>query len=163
MLCLFTHVVTIYGIDAVANEIDVVLKFFDLGTKIQNLFNKNKTKLLLFKSFSCNYLLSYLCWLYTSGFKCQRQNIFSLATPTREIVHQYVEYRNEDCQEYTDQYNMKQARPWMLANLKIICKFHVHPVHQNSVEMFWAKIYRGRRFLGSNPIVTTRPFSLPCK
>jgi hypothetical protein len=30
------HVVTIYGIDAVANEIDVVLKFFDLVMKIQD-------------------------------------------------------------------------------------------------------------------------------
>jgi hypothetical protein len=30
------HVVTIYGIDAIANEIDVVLKFFDLGMKIQD-------------------------------------------------------------------------------------------------------------------------------
>ena len=40
--------------------------------------------------------------------------------------------------------NMKQARPWMLANLKIICQFHAHPVHQNSVEIFWAEIYRGR-------------------
>jgi hypothetical protein len=30
------YVVTIYGIDAVANEIDVVLKFFDLGMKIQD-------------------------------------------------------------------------------------------------------------------------------
>jgi hypothetical protein len=29
------HVVTIYGIDAVANEINVILKFFDLGMKIQ--------------------------------------------------------------------------------------------------------------------------------
>ena len=35
---------------------------------------------------------------YTSGFKCQCPNIFSLAIarPTREIVHQYVVYRNED-------------------------------------------------------------------
>ena len=46
--------------------------------------------------FSWKYLLSYLCWLSTSGFKCQRPNIFSLARPTREIVHQYVIYRNED-------------------------------------------------------------------
>jgi hypothetical protein len=30
------HVVTIYGIDAVANEIDVVLKFVDLVMKIQD-------------------------------------------------------------------------------------------------------------------------------
>jgi hypothetical protein len=31
----------------------------------------------------------------------------------------------------------------MLANLKIICQFHAHSVHQNSVETFWAEIYRG--------------------
>jgi hypothetical protein len=30
------HVVTIYGIDAAANEIDVVLKFFDSGMKVQD-------------------------------------------------------------------------------------------------------------------------------
>ena len=30
------HVVTIYGIDAFANELDVVLKFFDSGMKIQD-------------------------------------------------------------------------------------------------------------------------------
>jgi hypothetical protein len=30
------HVVTIYGIDAVANEVDVVLKLFDLVMKIQD-------------------------------------------------------------------------------------------------------------------------------
>jgi hypothetical protein len=34
----------------------------------------------------------------------------------------------------------------MLANLKIICQFHAHSVHQNSVEIFWAEIYRGRPF-----------------
>ena len=35
---------------------------------------------------------------YTSGFKCQCPNIFRLAIarPTREIVYQYVVYRNED-------------------------------------------------------------------
>jgi hypothetical protein len=38
----------------------------------------------------------------------------------------------------------------MLVNLKIICQFHAHPVHQNSVNIFWAEIYRGRLFLGSN-------------
>ena len=38
----------------------------------------------------------------------------------------------------------------MLANLKIICQFHAHSVHQNSVEIdrgglyFRAEIYRGR-------------------
>ena len=35
---------------------------------------------------------------------------------------------------------------WMLANLKIIYQFHAHSVHQNSVEIFWAEIYRGRLF-----------------
>ena len=34
----------------------------------------------------------------------------------------------------------------MLACLKIICQFHAHSVHQNSVEIFWAEIYRGRLF-----------------
>ena len=34
----------------------------------------------------------------------------------------------------------------MLANLKIICQFHAHSVHQNSVEIFWAEIYRGRLY-----------------
>ena len=32
----------------------------------------------------------------------------------------------------------------MLPNLKIICQFHAHSVHQNSVDIFWAEIYRGR-------------------
>jgi hypothetical protein len=32
----------------------------------------------------------------------------------------------------------------MLANLKIICQFHAQSVHQNSVEIVWAEIYRGR-------------------
>jgi hypothetical protein len=41
---------------------------------------------------------------------------------------------------------LKQARPWMLVNLKIICQFHAHSVHQNSVEIYWAEIYRVRIF-----------------
>ena len=41
---------------------------------------------------------------------------------------------------------LKQERPWMLANLKIICQFHAHSVRQNSVEIFWAEIYRGRLY-----------------
>jgi hypothetical protein len=41
--CVCLHVVTIYGVDAVANEIDVVLKFFDSGMKIQD-FNYNTAK-----------------------------------------------------------------------------------------------------------------------
>ena len=35
----------------------------------------------------------------------------------------------------------------MLANLKIIGQFHAHSVHQNSVEIYWAEIYRGRLYL----------------
>jgi hypothetical protein len=31
----------------------------------------------------------------------------------------------------------------MLAQLKIICLYHAHSVHQNSVEIFWAEIYFG--------------------
>ena len=34
----------------------------------------------------------------------------------------------------------------MLANLKIICQFHAHSVHQNSVEIYWAEIYWGRLY-----------------
>jgi hypothetical protein len=45
---------------------------------------------------------------------------------------------------------MKQARPCMLANLKIICQFHAHPLHQNSVDILWAEIYRVRLLLGPN-------------
>ena len=38
----------------------------------------------------------------------------------------------------------------MLANLKIICQFHAHPFHQNSVDIFWAEIYRVRLLLVPN-------------
>ena len=41
----------------------------------------------------------------------------------------------------------------MLANLKIIFQFHAHPMHQNSVEIFWAEIYRGRLFLGDPSLI----------
>ena len=41
-------------------------------------------------------------------------------------------------------YNMKRARPWMLANLKIICQFHAHPVHQK----VWR--YIGPRYIGDD-------------
>jgi hypothetical protein len=40
--------------------------------------------------------------------------------------------------------NMKQAQPWMRANLKIICRFHAQPVHQHSVEML------GPRYVGDD-------------
>jgi hypothetical protein len=40
--------------------------------------------------------------------------------------------------------NMKPARPWMLAQLKIIWQFHAHPVHQ-----------KVSRFLGRDILGTT--------
>jgi hypothetical protein len=52
----------------------------------------------------------------------------------------------------------------MLANLKIICQFHAHPLHQNSVDIFWAEIYRGRLFLGPNLVheyqITAHPYGI---
>jgi hypothetical protein len=39
---------------------------------------------------------------------------------------------------------MKQARPWMLANLKIIWQFHAHPVHQKVSRLF------GPRYIGND-------------
>jgi hypothetical protein len=33
-------------------------------------------------------------------------------------------------------------------NLKIIYQFHAHSVDQNSVEIFWPELYRGRLLLG---------------
>ena len=45
MLFAYTvYVVTIYGIDAVANEIDVVLKFFDLGIERQDCIYQKQHK-----------------------------------------------------------------------------------------------------------------------
>ena len=41
-------------------------------------------------------------------------------------------------------YNMKRARPWMLANLKIIWQFHAHPVHQKVLRFF------GPRYIGDD-------------
>jgi hypothetical protein len=52
------------------------------------------------------------------------------------------------CGFFRKRINMKQARPWMLVNLKIICRFHAHPVHQNSVDTFGPR-YVGDDFLGS--------------
>jgi hypothetical protein len=98
--CVCLHMTSrFYEIDIgciVVNEIDVILKLLTWARKYNILFHKNKTICYYLNLFSWKYLLSYLCWLSTSGFKCQRQNIFSLARPTREIVHQYVIYRNED-------------------------------------------------------------------
>ena len=41
--------------------------------------------------------------------------------------------------------NMRHARPWMLANLKIIWQFHAHPVHQK-VSRFCGPRYIGVDF-----------------
>ena len=56
-------------------------------------------------------------------------------------MQKYVKMLTSTTRKY---YNMKQARPWMLANLKIICQFHAHPVHQNRVEIF------GPRYIGDD-------------
>jgi len=47
---------------------------------------------------------------------------------------------------------MKQARPRMLANLKIIWQFHTHPVHQKGSRFFGP----GRLFLGPNLVSFNR-------
>ena len=53
-------------------------------------------------------------------------------------------------------YNMKQARPGMLANLKIIWQFHAHPVHQK-VSRFFGPRYIGDDFvLGPNLVSFNR-------
>jgi hypothetical protein len=53
-------------------------------------------------------------------------------------------------------HNMKQARPWMLANLKIIWQFHAHPVHQK-VSRFFGPRYIGDDFLlGPNVVSFNR-------
>ena len=46
----------------------------------------------------------------------------------------------------SDTMYMKQVRLWMLTNLKIICQFHAHPLHQNIANIFWAEIYIGDNF-----------------
>jgi hypothetical protein len=47
-------------------------------------------------------------------------------------------------------YNMKQVRPWMLANLKIIWQFHAHPVHQKVSRFFGPRYIGDDFFLGPN-------------
>ena len=49
----------------------------------------------------------------------------------------------------------------MLANLKMICQFHAHPVHQTSVEIIWAEINRGRLFSGSRLVSLNRTLVVP--
>jgi hypothetical protein len=46
--------------------------------------------------------------------------------------------------------NMKQARPWMLAFLKIIWQFHAHPVHQKVSRFFGPRYIGDDFFLGPN-------------
>ena len=45
--------------------------------------------------------------------------------------------------------------------LKIICQFHAHPVHQNSVEIFWADIYQKRLVSGSNLVSVNQTLVVP--
>jgi hypothetical protein len=51
---------------------------------------------------------------------------------------------------------MKQARPWMLANLKMIWQFHVHPVHQNVARFFGPRYIKDDFFLGPNLVSFNR-------
>jgi hypothetical protein len=51
---------------------------------------------------------------------------------------------------------MKQARPWMLANLKIIWQFHVHPVHQKVSRIFGSRYRWDDFFLGPNLVSFNR-------
>jgi hypothetical protein len=53
-------------------------------------------------------------------------------------------------------YNMKPARPWMLAHLKIIWQFHAHPVHQKVSRFFGPRYIGGDLFLGPNLVSFNR-------
>ena len=48
--------------------------------------------------------------------------------------------------EMLDKLDMKPARPWMLAHLKIIWQFHAHPVHQKCRD-FLGRDLSGTTFL----------------
>jgi hypothetical protein len=52
--------------------------------------------------------------------------------------------------------NMKTARPWMLAHLKIIWQFHAHPVHQKVSRIFGPRYIRDDLFLGPNLVSFNR-------
>jgi hypothetical protein len=52
--------------------------------------------------------------------------------------------------------NMKQAWPWMLANLKIIWQFHAHPVHQKVSRIFGPRYIGDDFFLGPNLVSFNR-------
>ena len=58
----------------------------------------------------------------------------------------FLECTVVQCKDALSIYWSRHGHEWMLANLKIICQFHAHSVLQNSVEIFWAEIYRGRLF-----------------
>jgi hypothetical protein len=66
---------------------------------------------------------------------------------TRGWIHFHISYK---C------FNMKQARPWMLTNLKIIWQFHAHPVHQKVSRFFGPRYIGDDFFLGPNLVSFNR-------
>ena len=52
--------------------------------------------------------------------------------------------------------NMKPARPWMLAHLKIIWQFHAHPVQQKVSRFFGPRYIGDDFFLGPNLVSFNR-------
>jgi hypothetical protein len=54
-------------------------------------------------------------------------------------------------------HNMKPARPWMLAHLKIIWQFHAHPMHQK------VSRFSGPRFIGDDFLLGPNLVSLSCR
>jgi hypothetical protein len=52
--------------------------------------------------------------------------------------------------------NMKPARPWKLAHLKIIWQFHAHPVHQKVSRFFGPRYIGDDFFLGPNLVSFNR-------
>jgi hypothetical protein len=77
------HVVTIYGIDAVANEIDVVLKKNSPGNENTRFYlTKTKQSGYYLNLFHESNLLSYLCWLTHPGL-----NVSALTFKSRD---QYI-------------------------------------------------------------------------
>jgi hypothetical protein len=57
---------------------------------------------------------------------------------------------------------MKQARPSMLANLKIIWQFHAHPVHQKVSRFFGPRYIGDDLLLGPNQVSFNRTV-VPCE
>ena len=56
--------------------------------------------------------------------------------------------------------NVKRARPWMLAPLKIIWQFHAHPVHQK-VSRFFGPRYIGDDFFWGPNLVSFNQAVIP--